>query len=101
MSELRERLAEMVDVAEWSELTIHALSGRVVIVSGELALVDVGVALANDDKASFTRWIEDGLLYKPLEAEIDERNRTERHYQALIVRPFVLVHDRGLKAQEA
>jgi hypothetical protein len=98
MSELREQLQQMVDEAQWPDLTIHALNGRVLMVSRALELVEVGEALVGDDTARFTVWLERGMLYKPTEAEIHERNRTAHRYEALIVRPFVLVHDHGLES---
>jgi hypothetical protein len=92
MSDLKEQLAALVDEADWGQLTLHALDGRVVMVHPDLELSTVGVAVASDDSQSVGRWLNEGLIYKPDEAEIRERNAmAAQRYLGLIVRPFVLV----------
>lgn len=91
--DLRSQLAAMVDEADWSMLTLHALDGRVVMVDPNLDLIGVGMAVANDESSQVSHWLAEKLIYKPDEMEIRERNRLAHRYRGLIVRPFVLVQE--------
>ena len=49
MSDLREDLTKMVDAAIWEWLSPHAARAKVILVGARLDLVDVGVALTEDN----------------------------------------------------
>ncbi|MBD2740867.1 DUF2288 domain-containing protein [Coleofasciculus sp. FACHB-1120] len=94
MQGLREELAELIDEAEWNWLMPHAEREAVVIVSQELDLLDVGVAIANDDVSSVQHWISEQLIYKPSEEQKqDWNNNRNKRFSALIVSPYVLVKE--------
>jgi hypothetical protein len=92
MQDLREELAEMMDEAEWDWLVPHVSRDALVIVDPGLSLLDVGVALANDNVTSVQHWISEGLLSKPSPEQLTdwERDRSRR-FHTLIVQPYVLV----------
>ncbi|NJN85873.1 MAG: DUF2288 family protein [Leptolyngbyaceae cyanobacterium SL_7_1] len=92
MQELRDALAERLDEAEWEWLAPHARRSALFVVDGDLDLLDVGVAIANDNVSSVERWIHQQLLYKPSQQQLSdwESDRSQR-FRALIVQPFVLV----------
>jgi len=94
MQDLRAELAEMVDEAELSWLLPHARRGALVAVNSELDLVDVGVAIANDNVTSVQNWIDEQLIVKLSADELMERgsDRTRR-FTALIVQPYVLMQE--------
>jgi hypothetical protein len=91
--QLREQLATLLGPAEWQNLLPHVARDSVVVVSPDLDLVDVGVALATDDTQSVQRWISEALIAKPTRSQLEdwERDRTQQ-FQALIVQPYVLIH---------
>ncbi|HEY9296421.1 DUF2288 domain-containing protein [Coleofasciculus sp. FACHB-64] len=94
MQGLREELAELLDEAEWNWLMPHAEREAVVIVAQELDLLDVGVAIANDDVSSVQHWISEQLIYKPSEAQKQDWNDNKnKRFSALIVSPYVLVKE--------
>ncbi|MEW5859063.1 MAG: DUF2288 domain-containing protein [Cyanobacteriota bacterium] len=94
MQGLREELAELIDEAEWNWLMPHAEREAVVIVAQELDLLDVGVAIANDDVSSVQHWISEQLIYKPSEAQKqDWKDNQSKRFNALIVSPYVLVQE--------
>lgn len=93
MSDLQAQLAEMVGNVDWSALGIHARAGRLVFVDPTLDLIEVGTAMAKDDKVRFGHWLDESLVYKPAELEIEQRNLQPRQYRVLIVQPFVLAQD--------
>ncbi len=94
MSDLRAELAEAVDQAEWDWLKPHVQREVVVVVSKGLDLIDVGVAIANDNVTSIQHWIGEQLIAKPSVEQMAVWNsdRTKR-FNALIVQPYVLVQE--------
>jgi hypothetical protein len=94
MSDLRSELQESIDQAEWSWLSPHADRDAVIIVSADLNLLDVGVAIANDNTSSVQQWITEQLLYKPsLEQKIIWDQNQSKRFNALIVQPYVLIQE--------
>lgn len=94
--DLRSELTEMVDEAEWEWLMPHAQRDAIVMVDPALDLVDVGIALAQDDVPIVQRWISEQQIYKPSPEQLVEfsDDRTRR-FNALIVQPYVLVQPRA------
>jgi hypothetical protein len=91
MSDLRAELTEMVDVAEWGWLEEHALRNRLFLVSPSLNLVDVGMAIAEDNVATVQKWLENGSLAHPSEEQFLAWNQNkEQTFPSLIVQPFIL-----------
>ncbi len=92
MSNTRADFEEMVDVALWEWLSPHAAKARVILVGANLDLVDVGIALTEDNTQLVQSWIEDGWLRHPTAEEIDNWNTNkEKEFTSLVIPPFVLV----------
>ncbi len=92
MQDLRAQLAETLDEAKWEWLIPHAKRDALVVVAEQLDLIDVGVAIAQDDVASVQNWISSSLIAKPSLDQLSDWNsdRTKR-FNTLIVQPYVLV----------
>jgi len=91
VSNVRADLAEMVDVALWEWLSPHAARARVILVGANLDLVDVGVALTEDNTKLVQSWIEDGWLRHPTAEELSAWNENkEKEFTSLVIPPFVL-----------
>ncbi|GBO52786.1 hypothetical protein APA_587 [Pseudanabaena sp. lw0831] len=91
MSNTRKDFEEMVDVALWEWLSPHAARARVILVGAKLDLVDVGIALTEDNKQLVQSWIEDGWLRHPTAEELSAWNvNKEKEFTSLVVPPFVL-----------
>ena len=96
---MRATLAASMGPIEFSDLRPHLVRGAVIIVDASLDLLDVGEAVARDDKARVAAWIEAGLLGKPsLETIAAWEKATTSAWTALVVQPFVLLRE-GLTAQ--
>lgn len=92
MSNLKEDLAKMVDVAIWEWLSPHAARARVILVGAKLDLVDVGIALTEDKTQVVQAWIADSWLRHPSAEELSAWNANkEKEFISLVVPPFVLV----------
>lgn len=94
MQDFRAELQEAIDEAEWNWLEPHAQRDSIIVVSPGLSLVDVGVAIANDNTLYVQRWIEEALIQKPSPAQLHNwtQERSKR-FQALIVQPYVLIQE--------
>ncbi|MDY6783712.1 MAG: DUF2288 domain-containing protein [Cyanobacteriota bacterium] len=92
--ELREELAQSLDEAQWDWVLPHARRDAAIVVSSALDLLDVGVAIANDDTSRVQRWIETQQIQKPSVAQLSHWNETpSKRFNAIIVQPFVVIQE--------
>lgn len=90
--DLRQSLIDLLDEAELDWLQPHLDREVVIWVDHSLDLVDVGMAIAQDNANMVRRWIEEQFLVKPDAERIEQWNPTDR-FRALIVQPYVLIQD--------
>ena len=92
MSEIRAQLLEELADADWSSLVPHAQRDALIVVNPSLDLIEVGLALANDNVSVVQRWISEQLICKPSAEELSIWNsQPTKKFSTLIVQPFVLV----------
>jgi hypothetical protein len=78
----------------FSDLRAHLARGAVVIVDPSLDLLEVGEAVARDDKGRVEDWITRGLLRKPSLETIEAWSKvTGLAWTTLVVQPFVLLRE--------
>lgn len=93
--DFKAELTENLDEAEWEWLIPHVLRDAVIIVAPELDLVDVGVAVANNNISQVQNWIDEALITKPSLDQMGEwNNHREKRFNTLIVQPFVLIKEK-------
>lgn len=82
----------------WEELQRFYARGNIVGVAADLDLLEVGLAMARDDKDRIQQWIKAGKAgdVSPDQARHWYENNTE--LWALVVAPWILVQDEGLKS---
>lgn len=91
---MREQLAATVGPVFFSDLRPHLARGAVITVDAQLDLVDVGVAVAQDDKDRVAKWIDEAKLRKPTLAELAKWEKvTDARWISLVVAPYVLVQE--------
>jgi hypothetical protein len=91
---IRESLTKRLGPVYFSDLKAHLERDGVFVVRADLDLVECGVAVATDDVALVTSWIEKAQLRKPSLAERDAWAKEEgRTWLAVVVQPFVLVQE--------
>ncbi|MCD6186912.1 MAG: DUF2288 domain-containing protein [Desulfuromusa sp.] len=84
------------DLAEvnWRELKIHLQRDSIIIVAAELDLIEVAVAVADDDKTRVEIWIAENQLAKPTAEHLERwQQESGNRFQMLIVQPFILVQE--------
>jgi hypothetical protein len=98
MEDIRARLKENLDVAQWDWLIPHVKRDVLVVVNPQLDLLDVGVAIASDNVSSIQRWISEALIYKPSPEQVSDWNQNStKKFDAIIVDPFVVVQESSTK----
>jgi hypothetical protein len=90
-TELHDKINRETARVQWSELERHFAHGSVVWVSEELDLVEVALRIAHDDKASITRWMNEGKLAKVSDVQAQTWQASDAILWASVVSPFVLV----------
>jgi hypothetical protein len=96
MPDMRTELTQNIDEAQWDWLIPHVQRDAVIIVSSQINLVDVGVAIASDNIPTVQNWIDDALLAKPSNEQVGEWNvNRSKRFNTLIVQPYVLVQEKG------
>jgi hypothetical protein len=92
VSDIRIQLTEEMAEVAWRDLIPHAVRDALIIVDTSLSLVDVGVAIALDDKTKVENWIAELLIRKPSENELNDwQENLDRTFVTLIVQPYVLI----------
>ena len=92
MEELRKKLEEDMADVNWNDIKPHAQRDAVIVVNETLNLLDVGVAIAQDDKKTVEHWITEQLISKPSNQQLSDWNIDQTQlFKTLIVQPFVLV----------
>lgn len=91
---MRETLRASMGPIEFSDLRAHLVRGAVIVVDRSLDLLEVGEAVARDDKTRVTAWIEAGLIGKPSLETIERWSKmTGAAWVSLVVQPFVLLRE--------
>jgi hypothetical protein len=91
-ADLRGKLASERIPTTWRDLDASGHLPNLVLVDGDLDLVDAGVALAENDVARVRGWLAAGRLRRPTAAELEAWCADpDALFELLIVRPFVLV----------
>jgi hypothetical protein len=94
MTPTREELALQIDEAEWDWLRAHLERDGIIVVAHGLDLVDAGLRIAENDTDVVQRWVDAGMLGKPLREQLEEWDADRsRRFMTLIVSPFILVQE--------
>jgi len=89
---MRDRIAESLGDVHFSDLRAHVARDAVIIVDDALDLLDVGVALAENDVSKVDAWIRSGKLTKPSADDLTRWSLdVNLRFRAAIVQPFVLI----------
>lgn len=93
MQDLKDKLKTEVEQADWDLLRVHHENGAVFSVKGELDILDVAVALAQD-KVQFVKvWLDNGDIARPTDVEVSEFEKEpfKKMCDFIIIQPYVVV----------
>jgi hypothetical protein len=90
----RQELHRQTARISWPELEPHFARGVVIAVNGELDLVEVATAFANDERSAVEAWLAAGTVRRlPNELARDWATRDAQLW-AVVTAPWVLVQER-------
>ena len=92
--ELLQRLNRETSVIAWQELQPFYDQDAVIVVSPEMDLVRVAVAMAEDDTSTVSAWLNAGQIQKISAAQHRHWQDSEARVWAVVVAPWVLVQGR-------
>jgi hypothetical protein len=92
MSDLKEQLKEQLAQMPWQDLKPHAKRDALIIVDENLDLVEVGLAIANDNTQLINHWISEQLIQKPTANQLSNWNNDQNQkFNTIIIQPFVII----------
>jgi hypothetical protein len=97
MPDLRSQLEKSIDSATWEWLIPHHEHDVIIWVDASIDLVDVAMAIAQDQTQSVQHWIAEQVIAKPSEAQTGRWSARDAAFQfsALIVQPYVLIQEQA------
>ncbi|ATH09128.1 hypothetical protein BIY24_14600 [Halobacteriovorax marinus] len=94
MENLKEKLTNEIEKATWPLLEEHHKREALLIVDLELDLVDVSVAVANDDVQNVKAWLTSEKLIRPTDEMIQSwEENPELGFKFLIIQPYVIAQE--------
>jgi hypothetical protein len=92
MTSIQEQLAQDLADVSWKDIIPHCQRDAVIVVYEGLDMIEVGVAIAQDNIAQVQVWVEEQLLQKPSAEQLSLWNQSpEKLFSVLIVAPYVLM----------
>jgi hypothetical protein len=92
MTSIEAQLAEERTDIEWEALIPHSKRDSIIFVHQGLDLIQVGVAIAQDNAAQVEVWIAEQLIHKPTSQQLSQWNQNpNQQFSTLIVQPYVLI----------
>lgn len=75
----------------WNEIAVQFASGLVIAVSSELDLIEVAAAMAKDDTAAVSKWIEQQSVGRVSDLQAQAWAQHNPTLWAVVVKPWILV----------
>ena len=85
------QLAAETGVLSWPELQRHFARGVVVVVADGLDLLTVAAAMARDDAAALSDWMQRGQVQRATDAHARHWSTAAVGLRAVVVAPWVVV----------
>lgn len=86
-------LEEQVLVAPYIEVEPQFRRGSVIVIDPSLAIAEVGLAVASDDKVKIEAWLQGSYLSKASALDWERWKTSKQFLKLLIIQPFVLVQE--------
>lgn len=89
--DLAEKLNLETGKISWEELQRHFARGVVLVVDGELDLIEVAIKLSRDDKPQFEAWLNNKQLWRAQDEDARQWHEANTDFWSVVVAPWVLV----------
>lgn len=90
-TDLHKKLREELGVASWRMLQPHHKRGALLLLASDLDMVEVAVAIAQDQVPAIQAWLSSGHLGRPSAEHITLWDQAGASFHFLIVQPYVLI----------
>lgn len=91
--DLRDLLNAQTGRLSWSELQRHFAAGVVLVISGDLDLIDVAVRIIEDNREQVEEWMESGWLTRAGTTHAKAWESAQAELWAVVAAPWVLVQE--------
>lgn len=88
---LKEKLLSETSPIPWHELKLFFASGKTILVTPELELVEVAIELIKDNKTRVEQWLQEEKIGAVSDEQAKDWFALESEVLAVIVKPWVLV----------
>lgn len=89
--DLRQTLNLETGKISWQELQRHFAHGVVIVVGGQLDLIEVAVKLSEDDKQQLEAWLKDVQIWRARDDDARQWHDAKTEFWSVVVAPWVLV----------
>ena len=94
MPSIQEQLSKDVANINWQDLLPHAKRDAIIVVAESLNLLDVAIAIAEDNTVSVQQWINNKSISKPSSEQLTDWNQEmQKQFVTVIVQPFVIIQE--------
>jgi hypothetical protein len=95
--DLRSQLEKSIDAATWEWLMPHNERDVIIWVDQSIDLLEVALAIAQDQTQAVQHWIAEQVIAKPSEVQKSRWSARDADFQfsALIVQPYVLIQEKA------
>jgi hypothetical protein len=90
---LRIKLNAETGKLPWTELERHFARGVVINVAADLDLVDVALAMAQDDKIRVEAWLQQARISPASNTEALEWHQQQSQFWVVVTAPWVLIQE--------
>jgi hypothetical protein len=91
--DVRDLLNTQTGRISWTELQRHFAAGVVLIVAGDLDLIDVAARIIEDNRGQVEGWLEAGRLTRAETAHARAWEAAQAEFWAVVAAPWVLVQE--------
>ena len=90
---LLEKINQETAKIPWADLQRFFASGSVFYIAQKLDIIEVAMALCDDDKIKVEQWIEDKVLHPVTDDQARAWFKTDASLWASVIKPWVLVQE--------
>lgn len=91
--DVRDLLNAQTGRISWGELQRHFAAGVVLVVAGDLDLIDVAARIVEDNRTQVEEWMKSGRLIRADTAHARAWEAAQPQFWAVVAAPWVLVQE--------
>ena len=88
-NELVEKIKKDIFTAKWTDLQRHYALGALYLIDGDVDLLELSIAVANDDTSMIKKLLDEGKLGQIPSETAEKFLENNNLFQCSIVQPFV------------